>query len=130
LLCGADLGSTRHTSVARFRAFREIENKTWSGRNNHRISVDIITDIMPLRKTGKKGRIERALKAKEPQLVEGPKILLALRGPTSSAVGVKAMKDLVRANGRASHTKPSRHPLQYTPHPPPCRFRSLPCPCS
>lgn len=48
---------------------------------------------MPYKK-GKSARVARALKAKEPKLVEGAKQLLVLRGPKTSERGVGALKDL------------------------------------
>lgn len=49
---------------------------------------------MPVKK-GKSGRITRALKAREPQLVEGPKRLLLVRGPATSELATAAAKDLI-----------------------------------
>jgi ribosome production factor 2 len=49
---------------------------------------------MPVKK-GKSGRIARALKAKEPQVIEGAKRLLFVRGPSTSEVGTSAAKDLI-----------------------------------
>jgi hypothetical protein len=47
-------------------------------------------------------RAIRAAKAREPQVVEGDKRLLALKGPSTSALAVEALTDLVRqAGGRA-----------------------------
>ena len=51
------------------------------------------------RPVGKKlsTRAHRAMKKREPQLVEGDKRLLALKGPTSSEIVREAMVDLVRS---------------------------------
>lgn len=49
---------------------------------------------MPFKK-GKGGRVARALKAKEPKLIEGPKQLLCIKGPATSQLVVDALKDLV-----------------------------------
>ncbi len=37
----------------------------------------------------------RAMKAREPQIVEGDKQLLCLRGPSTSLVSLEALRDLV-----------------------------------
>jgi ribosome production factor 2 len=50
---------------------------------------------MPVKKTGKSGRARRALLAKEPELVEGTKNLLFIRGPATSQLVTSAAKDLV-----------------------------------
>ena len=42
-------------------------------------------------------RAARAAKARMPKLVEDDKVLLGLRGSTSSPTSIAAMKDLVRA---------------------------------
>ena len=44
----------------------------------------------------KSARTVRALKAAEPQLIEGNKRLLCIRGPATSAVGVELLHDFVR----------------------------------
>jgi ribosome production factor 2 len=49
---------------------------------------------MPVKK-GKSARVARAIKAKEPELVEGPKRLLLVRGPSTSETAVSAAKDLM-----------------------------------
>jgi ribosome production factor 2 len=41
-----------------------------------------------------KKRVARLLKKKEPQLVEGPKTLLAIRGPSTSEISLNAMRDI------------------------------------
>lgn len=45
---------------------------------------------------GKGAKAQRALKKKEPQLVEPDRKVLALRGTSTSQVGFNAIKDLVR----------------------------------
>jgi hypothetical protein len=45
-------------------------------------------------------RAQRAMKKKAPQLVEGEKRLLSVRGPTSSEVVREALVDLVRSDGQ------------------------------
>jgi len=37
----------------------------------------------------------RALKAREPQIIEGDKQLLCLRGPNTSITGIEAIRDFV-----------------------------------
>ena len=51
---------------------------------------------MPFKKTGKSGRTARALAKREPQISEGRKQLLLIRGPKTSQLVVDALKDLVR----------------------------------
>jgi ribosome production factor 2 len=53
------------------------------------------------KKTGPSSRAIRAMKKKEPTLVEPERRLLALRGPSSSEIGVSALRDLVSARVRA-----------------------------
>ena len=48
------------------------------------------------RKKSKVGRTRRALKAKEPQVIEGPKRCLLLKGLNSSETTNDFLKDMVR----------------------------------
>ncbi len=57
--------------------------------------IDLLNPKMRVKKS-KSGRMKRLMKAKEPQIVEGDKVLLAIRGQNTSAMGMGAMHDLVR----------------------------------
>lgn len=46
-------------------------------------------------KGGSSGRAVRAMRKREPKLIEGDRKLLGIRGPATSQIGVDAMKDLV-----------------------------------
>lgn len=75
---------------------------------------------MPFKK-GRGGRAMRAMREREPKIVEGDKRLLVLRGPNTSDVVVSAMKDLVRVPRRVPPRPPavSRNDVDLSspPHP-------------
>jgi hypothetical protein len=65
-------------------------------------------------------RAIRAAKAREPQVVEGDKRLLALKGPSTSALAVEALTDLVRRGG-ADAGGARRPQVPHRGHPPSAR---------
>jgi hypothetical protein len=58
---------------------------------------DVTSATMPKKRASKGSRRGvRELKSREPKLFEGARSLLVLRGPTTSDIGVSALRDFVR----------------------------------